>query len=145
MVALVETIGGPVHLVGHDWGANSAGWSPHTVPTWSAAGPRRRCRTPRRSGARCSAAASSSRSGTWVPSRHPALPERLAARPGGRFDKGLRNGGMTAADVERFRAEIVEYGALTGGLNWYRAMPYTDQSGHRRSCGRADDAGVERR
>ena len=89
VAALIEAIGRPVHLVGHDWGANS-GWlvaahRPDLVRTWT------------------------------------------AAKPGGRFERGLRNGGMTEADVGRFRREIVDDGALTGALNWYRAMPYTDQ------------------
>jgi len=57
----------------------------------------------------------------------PLLPERLAARPGGRFDQGLRHGGMTREDVARFRREVVDYGALPGGLNWYRAIPFTQQ------------------
>ena len=57
----------------------------------------------------------------------PRLPERSAAEPGGRFDKGLRNGGMTQEEVDRFHREIVEYGALPGALNWYRAMPFTHQ------------------
>ena len=40
VVALIETIGAPVHLVGHDWGANS-GWlvathRPDLVRTWTA-------------------------------------------------------------------------------------------------------------
>ena len=33
---------------------------------------------------------------------------------------------MTADDVARFRREIVDYGALPGGLAWYRAMFLTD-------------------
>jgi pimeloyl-ACP methyl ester carboxylesterase len=34
---------------------------------------------------------------------------------------------MTREEVDRFRREIVDYGALPGGLNWYRAMPFTHQ------------------
>jgi pimeloyl-ACP methyl ester carboxylesterase len=56
----------------------------------------------------------------------PFLPERMARRPGGLFDEQLQHGGMTADDVARFRREIVDYGALPGGLAWYRAMPLTD-------------------
>ena len=37
VVALIERIGRPVHLVGHDWGAVvGLGPSPSGVPTWSA-------------------------------------------------------------------------------------------------------------
>src|SRR5689334_11325804 len=35
----------------------------------------------------------------------------------------MRKAGMTAEDVERFRREIVEYGALPHALGWYRALP----------------------
>jgi pimeloyl-ACP methyl ester carboxylesterase len=57
----------------------------------------------------------------------PFVPELLAAVPGGVFDRGLRHGGMTEEDVARFRSEIVGDGALTGALNWYRAMPFARQ------------------
>jgi pimeloyl-ACP methyl ester carboxylesterase len=55
----------------------------------------------------------------------PGVPEWLAAWPGGPFDRGLRRGGMTREEVERFRREIVDYGALPGALSWYRAMPFS--------------------
>ncbi|MBO0841675.1 MAG: alpha/beta hydrolase, partial [Nocardioides sp.] len=29
------------------------------------------------------------------------------------------------ADIARFREEIVDYGALPGGLGWYRALPFS--------------------
>jgi pimeloyl-ACP methyl ester carboxylesterase len=127
VAALVEAIGRPVHLVGHDWGANS-GWllaahRPELVRSWTAVS------VPHPAAFRSAMFGSRQLFSLWYMGafQAPRFPERLAARPGGRFDKGLRHGGMTAADVERFREEIVEYGALTGGLNWYRAMPYTDQ------------------
>ena len=59
----------------------------------------------------------------------------------GTFDRALRRSGMTDAEVERFRTEIVEYGALPGGLAWYRGTPFGDEAGsgsgcRRRWCGR---------
>lgn len=36
----------------------------------------------------------------------------------------LRRSGMTDAEIDRFRAEIVAYGALSGGIAWYRALPF---------------------
>ncbi len=39
---------------------------------------------------------------------------------------------MTAADVDRFRSEILEYGALPGGLGWYRGMPFSSPAATRR-------------
>jgi pimeloyl-ACP methyl ester carboxylesterase len=127
VVALIETIGRPVHLVGHDWGANS-GWlvsahRPELVRTWTAVS------VPHPAAFRKAIFSTRQAFSSWYMGafQPPRLPERLAARPGGRFDRGLLNGGMTEEDVDRFRREIVEYGALTGGLNWYRAMPFTHQ------------------
>ena len=57
----------------------------------------------------------------------PWLPERaLSAGVGRRF---LHAAGMDSASVARYRAEMVEGGALTYGLNWYRAMPLADARG----------------
>jgi pimeloyl-ACP methyl ester carboxylesterase len=53
----------------------------------------------------------------------PRLPEMTATRPGGQFDRSLRQAGMTEEEVARVRTEIVDYGALTGAMNWYRAFP----------------------
>ena len=144
VVALIDAIGGPVHLVGHDWGATSA-WlvamhRPELVRSLTAVW----CRTRRPSCESLFPSDRASRPGTWAPSR-PRSPELLAARPGGRFDRGLRHGGMTAEDVARFRREIVDDGALTGALNWYRAMPFTRQALPPRPRLGADDAAVGRR
>ncbi len=126
VAALVERVGGPVDVVGHDWGA-VVGWAlaatkPDLVRTLTAVS------VPHP--AAFSHAMLSS--GQGLKSRYmlyfqlPFLPERMARTPGGRFDEQLQQGGMTADDVVRFRREIVEYGALPGGLGWYRAMPLTD-------------------
>ncbi len=135
VVALIETIGPPVHLVGHDWGANSA-WlvtahRPELVRSLTAVS------VPHPAAFRRAMFGSRQFFSSWYMGafQTPRLPERLAAKPGGRFDQGLRNGGMTEADLERFRREIVDYGALSGGLNWYRAMPFTDQKAIATSVG----------
>jgi len=127
VVGLIESIGRPVHLVGHDWGASS-GWlvaahRPELVRTWTAVS------VPHPAAFRRAMLTSRQAFASWYMAAFqlPGLPERLAVRPGGRFDKGLREGGMTEADIDRFRREIVDDGALTGGLNWYRAMPFTHQ------------------
>jgi pimeloyl-ACP methyl ester carboxylesterase len=123
VAALIETIGGPVHLVGHDWGANS-GWllamhRPELLRTWTAVS------VPHPAAFRTAMFTSRQAFSSWYMGafQAPGLPERMAAKPGGRFDRELRRGGMTRAEVERFREEIVDYGALRGGLNWYRALP----------------------
>jgi len=123
VVALIETIGRPVHLVGHDWGA-TVGWMvaahhPELVRSWTAV----------------SVPHSAAMVRAWLTSRQlakswymaafqlPRVPERMAARPGGRMDRSLLGSGMTPDDVARFRREVVDAGALTGGLSWYRALP----------------------
>jgi pimeloyl-ACP methyl ester carboxylesterase len=120
---LIETIGGPVHLVGHDWGAAGA-WGladrhpddlasmtvvsvPHPQAFMSA----------------------------FVRSRQallsyymalfqlPFLPEWLLSRRGGIGDWLLRNSGMTEDMLDTYHREIVDDGALRGALAWYRALP----------------------
>jgi pimeloyl-ACP methyl ester carboxylesterase len=57
----------------------------------------------------------------------PFVAERMAAKPGGRFDQGLINAGMTEAEVQRFRREIVDAGVLPHALKWYRALAMVDR------------------
>lgn len=122
-VALIERIGGPVHLAGHDWGS-AVGWAvamrrPDLLRSWTAisvphpAAFTRAMRTP----------AQRRRSRYMAFFNLPLLPELSARRPGGRFDRSMRRAGMSDAEVERFRREIVEYGALPHALGWYRALP----------------------
>ena len=127
VVALIETIGGPVHLVGHDWGANS-GWlvamhRPDLLRSWTAVS------VPHPAAFRHAMFTTRQAFSSWYMGafQTPRLPERLAAKEGGRFDRELRKGGMTRDEVARFRREVVDHGALPGGLNWYRAMPFTKQ------------------
>lgn len=128
LIRLVGPDGGPVHLVGHDWGA-AVGWSvvaahPELVRTWTAVSvphPRAFLKS-------------------WVTSTQglksyymflfnlPRLPELLQRRAPKYFEAMLRNAGMTDDDVARFRTEIVADGALPGGLAYYRAMFLPDPS-----------------
>jgi pimeloyl-ACP methyl ester carboxylesterase len=120
VVALIETIGRPVHLVGHDWGS-SIGWlvaaqRPDLVRTWTAVSVPHPKAFQR--------AMFTSRQGlkSWYMGMFqiPGLPERLARS--GRLDVPLRKGGMSAEDVRRFHEEVVDDGAFTGGVMYYRAM-----------------------
>jgi pimeloyl-ACP methyl ester carboxylesterase len=123
--ALIRAVGGPVHLVGHDWGA-AVGWAvagryPDLVRTWTAVS------VPHPAAfARAMKGRSQRRRSRYMAFFNtPFLPELTAHRPGGRFDQAMRQGGMTAEEVARFRTEIVEYGALRHALGWYRALPLT--------------------
>lgn len=126
LVALVERVGQPVHLVGHDWGASVA-WSaaalrPDLFRTLTAVS------VPHPAAFVEAWLTSSQLVRSWYMGlfQLPWVPELAARRSGGHFERGLLRGGMTAADVDRFRAEIVQDGALPYALNWYRAIPFLD-------------------
>lgn len=126
VVALAERVGQPVHLVGHDWGASVA-WStaalrPDLVRTLTAVS------VPHPAAFVEAWLSSSQLAKSWYMGMFqlPWLPEWTAHRAGGYFERSLLRGGMTVPEVDRFREEIVEDGALTYALNWYRAIPFVD-------------------
>ena len=123
VVALIDEIGEPVHLAGHDWGA-AVGWAvamrrPDLVLSWTAIS------VPHPAAfARAMKTKSQRRRSRYMAFFNvPLLPEMSARRAGGRFDQSMRKAGMTEDDVARFRREIVAYGALPHALGWYRALP----------------------
>lgn len=120
--ALMDQIGQPVHLVGHDWGAAIA-WgvaanhpdSLRTLTAVSVAHP----------GAFLKSMFSSSqilKSYYMLLFQIPFLPERMLSRPRGFGERMLRGAGMDSAMIKTFRREIVADGALRGGLGYYRSM-----------------------
>jgi pimeloyl-ACP methyl ester carboxylesterase len=126
VAALVERVGGPVHLVGHDWGA-VVGWvlaarRPELLRTWTAVS------VPHPSAFLKAGLTSTQGLMSWYIGMFqvPRLPELSAARRGGPFDHFLRRAGMTPEEVERFHREMVEDGALPHALGWYRAIPFGD-------------------
>ncbi len=127
IVALIERIQeqnghDKVHLVGHDWGA---------VVGWTVAAQHRdliasyTAFSVPHMGAYLRALRGPQALKSWYMAMFnlPFLPERLA--DAGVIAKVLRTTGMTRADVARFQTEIVEYGALPGGLGYYRALPFS--------------------
>ena len=128
VAALVERVGGPVHLVGHDWGAAIA-WSvatsrPDLVRTLTAFS------VPHPTAYLRAMLTTRQAVDSWYMYffQLPRLPERSLTRRGGRSERWLTQGGLTPQDLQRFRTEIVEHGALAGGLGWYRAMVMLDRS-----------------
>jgi pimeloyl-ACP methyl ester carboxylesterase len=126
VAALIQLVqrqngGQPVHLVGHDWGA-MVGWMvaaehPALLATYTAFS------VPHPAAfVRALAGRQALKSWYMAAFNVPFLPERLAAT--GRMRRMLRGAGMTREDVDRFQTEIVEYGALPGGLGYYRALPF---------------------
>lgn len=128
VAALIDAVGGPVHLVGHDWGA---------IVSWVVA---QRFPERLRSLTAVSVPHPTAYLRSTVTSRQffkswyvlafqiPRVAEWLASRHGGFMEKLLRTSGWSPAEVDRFRTEIVEYGAMRGGLSWYRAIPFADRA-----------------
>lgn len=118
--------GAKVHVVGHDWGA-IVGWTlgmqhADRVRTLTAVS------VPHPAAFFRAMVKSNQALMSWymVFFNLPWLPELTVRRYPAFMDLQLRKGGMTAEDVERFHREIVDDGALTTALNWYRALPLTD-------------------
>ncbi|MFD1507146.1 alpha/beta fold hydrolase [Georgenia yuyongxinii] len=122
VVALLDAAGlARAHLVGHDWGG-AVTWAvaadaPERVASatvLSTPHPRAFARALPRSDQPL-------RSWYILFEQLPALPE-LLLRAG--LQRGLRDRGLPAADAARYARRMREPGALTGALNWYRAIPF---------------------
>jgi pimeloyl-ACP methyl ester carboxylesterase len=128
VVALVDELGiAPVHLVGHDWGA-AVGWlavmhHPKHFASWTAvsvAHPQAFLRSLRsRDQLRRS----------WYMGffQLPGIPERALSHRA-RATGVLRAGGMDRDMVQRYFTEVLDDGALRGGLSWYRGLMFTNPS-----------------
>lgn len=122
-VALIDTIGGPVHLAAHDWGA-VIGWAtaarhPERVASLTAVS----VGHPRAFFRSMVTSDQARRSYYMALFQIPILPERRLSRPGSWSERRLRDVGMSDEGLGKFRREIVGDGALRGGLNWYRSLP----------------------
>lgn len=126
IVALINEIGRPVHLVGHDWGAGVAwavaGSTPELISSYTAVS------VPHPGAFIKSMVRSKQLLLSWymLLFQIPFVVELLLSRRS--IAKALRHAGMTAEMVTIYRKDIVEYGALSGGLGWYRGLPFTRNS-----------------
>ncbi len=120
VLALIECVGTPVHLVGHDWGAvvawRLAAAHPTLVLSLTAVS------VPHPSALAASLLTSSQALRSWyvLAVQPPALPELVARLAPEALEALLRGSGMTEDELTSFRAEILADGALSGALGWYR-------------------------
>lgn len=126
VVALIDTIGAPVHLVGHDWGANiawvTAGRRPDLMLSLTAFS------VPHPGSFMTALLTSRQILHSWYFAffQLPVLPEKWMTRPGQRAEKWYEKSGMNADDLERTRTDVVDYGALPYAVTWYRGLPFSN-------------------
>jgi pimeloyl-ACP methyl ester carboxylesterase len=125
LVALLDELGTErAHLVGHDWGGAVA---------WAAAGQRPdRLQSvtvvstphPRAMATALALGPQLVRSAYIGFFQLPLLPEAVLRAGRGRVLRGLlRRSGLAAARADAYVDRLLEPGALTAALNWYRAIP----------------------
>ncbi len=131
VLALIDASGAErVHLVGHDWGA-AVSWAvaarhPQRVASLSALS------VPHPGAFLHSMLTGRQGLSSWYMYwfQVPRLPERMLLGRNGteraRLVRLLRYFGQSEALAARTATALVETGALTTALNWYRAMPLTD-------------------
>ncbi|MBY4272517.1 alpha/beta fold hydrolase [Rhodococcus fascians] len=126
VVALIDEIGAPVHVVGHDWGAMvawvTAGRRPDLVSSLTAFS------VPHPGSFMTALLTSRQILHSWYFAffQLPILPEKWMTRPGQRAEKWYERSGMNAEDLERTRTDIVDYGALPYAVTWYRGLPFSN-------------------
>ena len=129
VVALIDEAGLPkVHLVGHDWGAavawGMAAQRPDRLATITALS------VPHPAAFLKSLTNSRQGLASWYmyAFQLPGIPEKVLLRGNGRtlarFLSGY--GGQPTEAAQRDARAMTSPGALTGGLNWYRALPFTN-------------------
>lgn len=124
---LIDRVGRPVHVVGHDWGAavawGLAGKYPDSVATLTAVS------VPHPAAFMRSMVTSSQglKSYYMLLFQLPWLPRAVLSRPK-LAARVLGKAGMSNADIDTYLDQIVDDGALRGGLGWYRSLPLTRPS-----------------
>ncbi|WP_027495436.1 alpha/beta fold hydrolase [Rhodococcus sp. JG-3] len=126
VVALIDEIGAPVHVVGHDWGAMiawvTAGRRPDLVSSLTAFS------VPHPGSFMTALLTSRQILHSWYFAffQLPVLPEKWMTRPGQRAEKWYEKSGMNADDLECTRTDVVDYGALPFAVTWYRGLPFSN-------------------
>jgi len=124
VLALLDAAGlAAAHVVGHDWGGvvawGLASAAPERVSSLTVLG------TPHPAALRASLPRSTQalRSSYMAAFQVPGVPEALlSARGGAVLRAALRRSGLPRQHAERYAARMLEPGALTAALAWYRAL-----------------------
>ena len=125
VAALLEEVGRPAHLVGHDWGA-AVSWSvavahPEKLRSHTSVS------VPHPAAFVRSMGSSSQLVHSWYMGffQLPFVPELLLSRFPRIFHVALSRAGMDRDLRERTWREMIDGGALRGGLGYYRALPFS--------------------
>jgi pimeloyl-ACP methyl ester carboxylesterase len=126
VLALADAAGAErFDVVGHDWGAvvawHLAGSSPGRVRSLTALS------VPHSQAFLAATIRSSQLLHSWYMLffQLPNVPEELLARGGGRrFAAQLQRSGLDEESATRYAARAAIPGAMTGPINWYRALPF---------------------
>ena len=125
VTGLLDAAGLPdAHVVGHDWGAvvawGLAAAQPERVRTLTAVS------VPHPAAFLTAMVRSDQLLRSWYMGffQLPLVPEKVLGSPGPLPERALARMGMTPEMIERYRREMVESGAIPGGLGWYRALPF---------------------
>ncbi len=131
VLALLDAAGlDSAHVVGHDWGGivgwALGAWYPERVRTLTALS----VPHPGTIGRAVLTSDQGLRSTYVAAFQVPVLPERLLLAGGGRALRGvLVNGGLPEDAVERYVTRMLQPGALSSALAWYRAVPFGARDG----------------
>lgn len=125
--AVIDQLGGPVHLVGHDWGA-VVGWQvaiehPDKLRTWTAIS------TPNPSALAASLMADEEQRNAFgyiLVFREPGRAEAALLDNDAAGLRAIYGGAVPSDIVDADAAFLSEPGVVTAALNWYRAMDVAD-------------------
>jgi pimeloyl-ACP methyl ester carboxylesterase len=129
VIALLDAAGVErAHLVGHDWGGSVAWalamWHPERLASLTTLS------TPHPAAFMRAMYTSSQCVRSWymLAWQLPAVPEWLVApstlRGQQRLTRSLERAGLPADRARRYAEQLAAPGAFTGGLNWYRGIPF---------------------
>jgi pimeloyl-ACP methyl ester carboxylesterase len=128
VAALIADIGSPVHLVGHDWGSAVAWATAASKPALLKSLTAVSVGHPAAFQRSMLSSNQALRSYYMLLFQIPRLPEAVARRYPKVFHRFLSASGMTAEAIEAVQTDVVDGGALTGGLAWYRAIAFQDKA-----------------